>query len=186
MNSLSVLRPRIVVKTFSWFAVLLVIALHSIVVRADSTDGGTPLALKPGAPAGSYALSDLDNINPYNGSLNFRLPLMTIGGRGTAGCTMTLPIEQHWRINVFATYLLVYDDGGNGPLPDPQVTYITFAQLIGGRVLSPDFYLSSELSITRSSNALASLIAPIHEPCHLKHAFSLSLRSILTCSSISG
>jgi hypothetical protein len=75
---------------------LLLIACHTVPVRADSTDGKTPLALQPGAPAGSYALSELDNINPYNGSLNFRLPLLNVGGRGTAGYTMTLPMaHQH-------------------------------------------------------------------------------------------
>jgi RHS repeat-associated protein len=30
--------------------------------------------------------------------MNFRLPLMHIGGRGRAGYTMMLPIEQHWRV----------------------------------------------------------------------------------------
>src|SRR5260370_31856030 len=62
------------------------------------TDSSTPLALAPGAPAGSYALSGFDNINPYNGNLNFRLPLMGVGGRGEAQYTMMLPIEQHWTV----------------------------------------------------------------------------------------
>ena len=105
---------------------LLVVVCHVVPARADSTDGSTPLALKPGAPAGSYALSEFDNINPYNGSLNFRLPLLSIGGRGGAGYTMTLPLEQKWRINVVSSYFIVYEDGGNGPLPDPEVTYHYF------------------------------------------------------------
>src|SRR5215213_6036924 len=113
-------------KSLLWAAMLLAFALHTVTIRADSTDGSTPLALKPGAPAGSYALSELDNINPYNGSLNFRLPLLGIGGRGGAGYTMTLPLEQKWRINVVATQAIVYNEGGNGPLPDPQVTYRYF------------------------------------------------------------
>src|SRR5215213_6715312 len=90
-------------KSPSWVAILLFMAFYAVPISADSTDGSTPLALKPGAPAGSYALSELDNINPYNGSLNFRLPLMSIAGRGGAGYTMTLPLEQKWRINVVAT-----------------------------------------------------------------------------------
>jgi RHS repeat-associated protein len=118
--------PRNLVKSIFNLAILLLIALYTVAIRADTTDGSTPLALKPGAPAGSYALSGLDNINPYNGSLNFRLPLLNIGGRGSAAYAMTLPIEQKWRINVTPTYLIVYDDGGNGPLPDPQVTYHYF------------------------------------------------------------
>jgi RHS repeat-associated protein len=62
------------------------------------TDGQTPLGLEPGAPAGSYALSGLDNINLFNGNLNFRLPLMQIGGRGEAQMTMSLPIELKWKV----------------------------------------------------------------------------------------
>ena len=62
------------------------------------TDGKTPTGLTPGAPAGSYPLGDFDNINLFNGNLNFRIPLLKIGGRGSAGYTMTLPIEQKWII----------------------------------------------------------------------------------------
>ena len=98
--------------------------LIAVAARADSvTDGGTPLGLQPGAPAGSYSLSGFDNINPYNGSLNFALPLMSIGGRGGAGYRMVLPIEQKWRVETIVTYLILYEDGGGPPLPDPQVTY---------------------------------------------------------------
>lgn len=125
MNPPSTSTPGIPQCSYA-FAIVLLIALQAIVIRADSTDGSTPLALKPGAPAGSYALGELDNINPYNGSLNFRLPLMSIGGRGSASYTMTLPIEQKWRINDTPIYLLVFDEGGNGPLPDPQVTHHYF------------------------------------------------------------
>ena len=62
----------------------------------------TPLTEQPGAPAGSYPLSGFDNVNLFNGHLNFRLPLMQIGGRGTAGYTMMLPIEQHWQVKTVA------------------------------------------------------------------------------------
>ena len=62
------------------------------------TDGGTPMGLKPGTPAGSYSLSCFDNINLYNGNLNFRLPLISIGGRGSAAHTIMLPIEQQWQV----------------------------------------------------------------------------------------
>jgi YD repeat-containing protein len=63
-----------------------------------TTDGTTPLALSPGAPDGSYALSGMDNVNLYNGNLNFRLLLLTVGGRGEARHAITLPIEQRWRV----------------------------------------------------------------------------------------
>jgi RHS repeat-associated protein len=67
-------------------------------VYRPSTSGWTPMAEQPGAPAGSYALSGFDNINLFNGHMNFRLPLMQIGGRGRAGYTMMLPFEQQWQI----------------------------------------------------------------------------------------
>ena len=62
------------------------------------TDGSTPLGLQAGAPAGSYSLSGFDNVSLYNGSLNFGLPLLSIGGRGGASHTIMLPIERHWMI----------------------------------------------------------------------------------------
>ncbi|HEV2835742.1 MAG TPA: hypothetical protein VGW58_10520, partial [Pyrinomonadaceae bacterium] len=47
---------------------------------------------------GSYALSGFENVNLFNGNLNFALPMVNIGGRGEADLTMMLTIEQHWRI----------------------------------------------------------------------------------------
>jgi RHS repeat-associated protein len=70
--------------------------------NTTATAGWTPLALQPGAPAGSYALGDFDNVNLFNGHLNFRLPLMRVGGRGRAGYTMMLPIEQNWIVQTVA------------------------------------------------------------------------------------
>lgn len=63
-----------------------------------ATDGHTPLEIAPGSPAGSYALSDFDNISLFSQSLAFRLPLLRVGGRGEAGYTITLPIERKWRV----------------------------------------------------------------------------------------
>src|SRR5258706_6537286 len=67
-------------------------------VKAQSTDGTTPLALSPGAPAGSYSLSDFDSVNLYNGGLGFSLPLVKIAGRGGAAYTMSARIEQKWLV----------------------------------------------------------------------------------------
>lgn len=68
------------------------------------TDSHTPTAIAPGTPAGSYALSGFDNINLFNGHLNFSLPLLNVGGRGEAGYTITLPIEQTWRVKSTKSY----------------------------------------------------------------------------------
>ncbi len=47
---------------------LLALAAHA---QTSATDGSTPLGLLPGAPAGSYALSGFESINPYNGESQF-------------------------------------------------------------------------------------------------------------------
>lgn len=81
-------------------AVILLLFVPAAVYAQSSypTDGTTPAGLKPGAPAGSYALSGFDNVNLYNGHLDFHLPLLGIGGRGGAGHTMMLPIETKWQV----------------------------------------------------------------------------------------
>ena len=73
------------------------------VTSYSPTKGSTPASLAPGSPAGSYALSGFDTINPYNLSMNFRLPLLSVGGRGEGGYTMMLPIQRKWRINKTVT-----------------------------------------------------------------------------------
>jgi RHS repeat-associated protein len=86
------------------YAVLIIILLQGEVVFAQqSTGGASPLALSPGAPAGSYALSDFDNVNLFNGHLNFHLPLLTLGGRGSAGYTINLKLERQWTTKKQAT-----------------------------------------------------------------------------------
>lgn len=64
------------------------LAGQSTVVPAPLTQSYTPPALAPGTPAGSYILSGFDTINYGNLSVNFRFPLVKIGGRGTASAVM--------------------------------------------------------------------------------------------------
>jgi RHS repeat-associated protein len=78
---------------------LLVISASAQTTTTSATDKMTPSGLAPGSPAGSYALSGFDNINLFNGNLNFRLPLLTMGGRGEASFTMMLAInDKQWRV----------------------------------------------------------------------------------------
>jgi hypothetical protein len=71
---------------------------------SSATDMKTPAGLTPGAPAGSYALSGFDNVNLYNGNLNFRLPLVSVGGRGAAGYTIMLALNsKRWRVRYSST-----------------------------------------------------------------------------------
>jgi len=96
---------RLVVETFesvSGIAVLLMmfsIASSAQTVTKAGTDQMTPSNLAAGTPAGSYALSGFDSVSLFNGNLNFRLPLLVIGGRGGAGYTMMLSLNtKSWHV----------------------------------------------------------------------------------------
>lgn len=79
-------------------AIMCISTVLTIHAQSSATDGATPAVLQPGAPAGSYALSGFDNVNLYNGNLNFRLPLGSVIGRGEAAVPIMLPIERKWRV----------------------------------------------------------------------------------------
>ena len=74
-------------------------------VITSLTDGTTPAAIAPGAPAGSYPLSGFDNINLFSGNLSMAIPLLHMGGRGEAGFTITLRNERNWMLNSTTFYL---------------------------------------------------------------------------------
>lgn len=57
-----------------------------------------PLARTPGAPAGSYKLSEFDDVNLFSGNLNFNLPLISTKARGESGAALSLTIENQWGI----------------------------------------------------------------------------------------
>ena len=98
--------------------ILLVFFINTTWAQTISlTDGATPLGITTGAPAGSYALSGLDNINLFNGSINFSIPLLQVGVRGGAGYTMMLPIEQRWRVE--RDYIQYPYNYTEGPNPNP-------------------------------------------------------------------
>jgi len=93
--------------------IVLMSAVLNVRSSTSATDGATPAALQPGAPSGSYALSGFDNINLYNGNLNFRLPLAAIIGRGEIGTAVTMPLERKWRVMALQF-----------PQPDGSVNYV--------------------------------------------------------------
>ncbi len=81
------------------FTLLLALLFLTVSANAQNTNvGSTPLGIAPGSPSGSYPLSDFESVNLYNGGLNFRLPLLQIGGRGGAGYPITLHLEQKWTV----------------------------------------------------------------------------------------
>jgi RHS repeat-associated protein len=89
----------VAVIRYSFVIALLLMPLTGATSAQGVFDGRTPTGLAPGAPAGSYALSGFENINLFNGHLNFSLPLLKVGGRGSAGYTMMLPIERTWSVD---------------------------------------------------------------------------------------
>src|SRR5688572_16509035 len=93
-------------------AFLTLLLLSGAQAQTSPTDGSTPSALTPGAPAGSYVLSGFDNVNLYNGHLNFSLPLLSIGGRGAALMTLPLLIERTWQIET----IQIPESGGSGTI----------------------------------------------------------------------
>ena len=80
------------------FTSALLFAFTSVSAQQQATDGATPLGLSPGAPAGSYPLSDFEDVNLFNGTLNFALPLVKVGGRGEAGYSLMLRIDHKWLV----------------------------------------------------------------------------------------
>ncbi len=94
-------------QTLRTLIVIFLVVLSLSVAKAQQTttsvtDGSTPSGLQPGSPAGSYALSGFDNVNLYNGNLNFHLPLVQISGRGSAQMTSVLALNvKSWHVSHF-------------------------------------------------------------------------------------
>lgn len=90
------------------FALLLFCVCGESRAQTPVTDGSTPPAIAPGTPAGSYVLSEFDNVSLYGGGLNFSLPLVRVGGRGIAGADVRLTIDPKWLVDY-------YEDNGGYP-----------------------------------------------------------------------
>jgi len=86
------------IRIISVFSVILLLAIGANAQSRRLNDGSTPLGITPGSPAGAFSLSNFDTINPYNGNLNFRLPLINVGGRGNSDYTISLPINYRWTV----------------------------------------------------------------------------------------
>jgi len=72
---------------------------QTVTTTTSVTDGRTPAALQPGSPVGIYPLSGIDNVNLFNGNLNFHLPLLPVGGRGSDQMTINLALNlKSWHI----------------------------------------------------------------------------------------
>jgi hypothetical protein len=76
-------------------AAICCIAVVNGVAQSTSSpfDGYTPGQAMPGAPAGAYAVSGFDTVNPASGLVSINLPLLTVQGRGTAAVPVLLPLS---------------------------------------------------------------------------------------------
>src|SRR6201988_1365379 len=96
----NILDKRVNVFSSGFLATIAVFfLLASPVVNAQQkvTDGTTPLGLSPGAPSGSYTLTEFESMNLFNGNLNFSLPLVSVSGRGDARFQIAMHIDRKWR-----------------------------------------------------------------------------------------
>src|SRR3989442_1603688 len=101
-------------RRYFLFGLLILGCAITASAQHSSTDGYTPLALAPGAPAGSSALSDVEHVNAYNGHLSASVPLVQIGGRGGAGIGITAKVDT----TPFRVLQTTTQDG-----PDPYGIY---------------------------------------------------------------
>jgi RHS repeat-associated protein len=77
----------------------------------------------------THGLSDFEQINLFDGSFNFLLPLLTMGGRGSAGHTVMLPITNQLSIergpsssiNIATRYVKNTADSKGDASPYPRV-----------------------------------------------------------------
>jgi RHS repeat-associated protein len=73
--------------------------------------GPIPAPLAQGRPAGSYQLSEIENINYFSGNLNIRIPLAAVNGRGAGSQQVSVTISSPtW--NAWMEY--IPDNSGNG------------------------------------------------------------------------
>jgi hypothetical protein len=138
----------------SLFAVLVTLLLihlpasgQTITTTTSVTDGRTPSALQAGSPAGSYPLSGFDNVNLYNGNLNFRLPLLQVGGRGSAGVTVTLALNlKSWHIK--HTHKEFPDESTLESYVPTQTGWMPYSDYGAGRLTGRHYGLQTSSNLT--------------------------------------
>src|SRR5712692_3987858 len=70
-------------------SVLVLLIASSSALGQNSYDNGTPAASKAGqSTASTYAMDKIETVNLANGNMSVHIPLVTIGGRGSAGYTL--------------------------------------------------------------------------------------------------
>src|SRR5262245_360568 len=54
------------------------------------TDGTTPPAIAPGAPLGTYSITDMEIYNPFSGGTSLQFTAAVLGGRGSISYPLIL------------------------------------------------------------------------------------------------
>lgn len=90
---------RLSTMTYGSRAALLIVLLiasftHARAQSQSAIDGTTPRGIAPGTPAGSYLISNVESVDLYGGKPNVVVPIVHVGGRGTAGYTIVAPVSQ--------------------------------------------------------------------------------------------
>ena len=119
-----------------------------------NTDGFTPAAIMPGSPGGSYALGGFDTINFYM-YVNFRFPLVAIGGRGKASTVLMPNFTMLWKVtpNVTST------NCGQGQSGCSSTYNYTIAPYPGGWESTPPRWGGGTM-VVRSSGQLCNAAVP--------------------------
>lgn len=99
------------------------LVMSSTPALAQGGKGPTPIGAAPGAPSGSYKLSDVDSVNLFNGRVNIQIPLVNVAARGSVGGPTSLVVNSpaRWQVHtvVQGSYVSVQpaeDQYGQGVL----------------------------------------------------------------------
>ncbi len=103
------------------------------------TDGTTPAAIAPGAPLGTYPISEMENYNPFSGEVSLRFTAAVLGGRGSLRYPVVFSFgRQKWTVDKS------FNIATGQPIYTPQDTHwsdpISFfkaPQMLARRVSSP-------------------------------------------------
>jgi len=120
---------------------------------------------------GTKSLGEFDNINPFNGRLNFTMPLLNITGRGESSINVPLTIENTlWRYYVHYEPHWV-DYAGSGPSWDcsSKVTFAYTTVTIDGQ--TEGGYETSTKDYCSQSSGTGPLRIPL-EPYQFHHIFA--------------
>src|ERR1043166_2778476 len=121
---------------------LMIVTTYVASAQTNTTDRDTASGIATGSS--SYALGGFDNINLFNGNLNFKLPLLVVGGRGGAEVSMNLALNtKSWRVK---HTLKIMPDGNELHRWSPR-----FDSWTGGVGYGPGYLSIKPLGITTSS-----------------------------------